>query len=722
MVTIPTFTSTTTFDLCKKLERSSLCLLDVTPFAIPTNDAQVTQLAFIRSEKKIISNHGAIMELYITGITLEVPESALEDDTVVLLGTLDPSAIPKVPTDVGEEVLSDIIIVGPAEARFNVPAILSIPHSLTEIPKHSSICIQQFGFGTNKWERLPLSSDLHKLDTNRGYITRPGLYALCLCLDAELHFIPRTSTLIRPFNEENGVAITFAENTFGNDETNVEFKLNTLTERMYEGFKSAGIKPSVILHINAANNDQPKKPVSIAMPIPKDVNQDENIRIFQCEHGDDFTDVTGKISFKIKEHCVILRVDHFTKYWIFGTSIEVPDFAPLLNFFYPIYDVCFSVYVKDESIRVGCCEWNARKVMHNEMTSFTYTKVDFIKGKLRNRDTSTIAMHGRYKISGNANGVQLIFNANEIEYTNSLYLEASESSKETPSSLKNEVIISIDMEGARDPVLLKFLKEDDSANQYPHQPLVTKNKRNLSSDKEDRDSIATTKDLLLLDLCEDYSFMLELESKLEDTSTNNIKDLLLILELSYEDRCKILESATSSLAFFENLSKSKPHLSLRELKASIEKVTSKAQPNMTIFMKIEKDIANGLVCFTLDTTLEGLSNSPKDWLYVLETIAGNLNPKEGTLLKSWRDIAGDHGYKSSEILGFQRRNKEESPIRKLFSLLSARTPSFTVCSLVEKLKQMRREDVAIMVEQWQDDTVKYRNNLREAKKLASEEE
>jgi len=143
---------------------------------------------------------------------------------------------------------------------------------------------------------------------------------------------------------------------------------------------------------------------------------------------------------------------------------------------------------------------------------------------------------------------------------------------------------------------------------------------------------------------------------------------------------------------------------------------------MTIFMKIEKDIANGLVCFTLDTTLEGLSNSPKDWLYVLETIAGNLNPKEGTLLKSWRDIAGDHGYKSSEILGFQRRNKEESPIRKLFSLLSARTPSFTVCSLVEKLKQMRREDVAIMVEQWQDDTVKYRNNLREAKKLASEEE
>ena len=98
------------------------------------------------------------MELYITGITLEVPEYALEDDAVVQLATLDPSAIPKVPTDVGEVVLSDIIKVGPEEARFNVPAILSIPHSLTEIPKHCSICIQHFDFDTNKWERLPLSS------------------------------------------------------------------------------------------------------------------------------------------------------------------------------------------------------------------------------------------------------------------------------------------------------------------------------------------------------------------------------------------------------------------------------------------------------------------------------------------------------------------------------------------------------------------------------------
>ena len=97
------------------------------------------------------------------------------------------------------------------------------------------------------------------------------------------------------------------------------------------------------------------------------------------------------------------------RYWILGTSIEVPVIAPLVNLFYPIYDVCFSVYVKAESIiRVGCCEWHREEEMNNKMRiSYNYTTDDFIKGKLRNGDTSTIAMHGGYKILGNESGVQL---------------------------------------------------------------------------------------------------------------------------------------------------------------------------------------------------------------------------------------------------------------------------------------------------------------------------
>ena len=98
------------------------------------------------------------MELYITGITLQVPEGALEDDTVVQIAILDSSTAPKIPTDLGEVVLSDIIKVGPDDITFRVPVILSIPHSVTEIPKHSSICVNHFDSDTEKWVRLPCSS------------------------------------------------------------------------------------------------------------------------------------------------------------------------------------------------------------------------------------------------------------------------------------------------------------------------------------------------------------------------------------------------------------------------------------------------------------------------------------------------------------------------------------------------------------------------------------
>ena len=83
---------------------------------------------------------------------------------------------------------------------------------------------------------------------------------------------------------------------------------------MCEDFKSAGIKSSVILHINVASNDQPKMPVSIAMPIPYGLSQGEDIKIFKAGHGFDFTDVTETTSFKVSELHVLLKVEQFSKY------------------------------------------------------------------------------------------------------------------------------------------------------------------------------------------------------------------------------------------------------------------------------------------------------------------------------------------------------------------------------------------------------------------------
>ena len=76
--------------------------------------------------------------------------------------------------------------------------------------------------------------------------------------------------------------------------------------------------------------------------------------------------------------------------------------------------------------------------------------------------------------------------------------------------------------------------------------------------------------ILLFELMNDYNFVQELENNLVRTSLNSINDLQLAFEFSYEDRCKVLRCATPCQAFFENLSKNKPKLSLQDIKDEVE--------------------------------------------------------------------------------------------------------------------------------------------------------
>ena len=213
-------------------------------------------------------------------------------------------------------------------------------------------------------------------------------------------------------------------------------------------------------------------------------------------------------------------------------------------------------------------------------------------------------------------------------------------------------------------------------------------------------SFPATEQPLLSKVQENYNLVQRLESKLEDASINSFKDLLRAFDLPFEDRSKILKCATQSIAFFENLSKSRPQLKLLELKAFVEDTCLDLKPNMTIFVKVEEDIASGTVQFTLNTTLGEISNNPKDWLYILEEVACKLVPEESNRLKSWENIACLCGYKASEISAFQRKNTEDTPLRKPLSLLCAKDTSPTVSLFTDKLRQIGRDDVAKMVEEW----------------------
>ena len=103
---------------------------------------------------------------------------------------------------------------------------------------------------------------------------------------------------------------------------------------MCEELASAGLTPSVILHVNVHNGVQPNKPVSITLPFPADSSQGgkmtlrgdsademkdvteivaEEIMILQGEDGDDFKDVTEDVLFHISGQHVVFKVEHFTR-------------------------------------------------------------------------------------------------------------------------------------------------------------------------------------------------------------------------------------------------------------------------------------------------------------------------------------------------------------------------------------------------------------------------
>ena len=129
----------------------------------------------IRSEVKLVPKSGAIMELYVTGIKLEIPHGAFNADTIVELSIVESSTTPDFQVDIGETVIGHIIRVGPADIKFNTPARLSIPHSIVDVPEQSSICISHFDEKSKQW--VQISTVASKSST----FVSPGVLQFIIC-------------------------------------------------------------------------------------------------------------------------------------------------------------------------------------------------------------------------------------------------------------------------------------------------------------------------------------------------------------------------------------------------------------------------------------------------------------------------------------------------------------------------------------------------------------
>ena len=193
--------------------------------------------------------------------------------------------------------------------------------------------------------------------------------------------------------------------------------------------------------------------------------------------------------------------------------------------------------------------------------------------------------------------------------------------------------------------------------------------------------------------------MKDLNNKLSCWSFGGIKDLSLRCDLSYKDRCHVMNSKVPCRSFVEDLFRTKTNLSLCDLKNDIERLCK--IPNKKIFKRIEEDIKNNLVTFSLDSKLYELAENPKIMLYIEDKIVDNLIPEEGTQLPTWKDVGSCHGYETSDLNSFcDNFQSTDSRTQRLLSLLCARKELLPISILIEKLKHMHRNDIVIVVEEW----------------------
>ena len=107
-------------------------------------------------------------------LSLEVQRNSINMEVQLEIITIDISKAPPIPCDFGEVILSDVIQVNPMGILFKRPAILSIYHSIVELPELSSIGVKCYDFEIKEWIALPLHDGMIRIRTKSFY-----LYIFC---------------------------------------------------------------------------------------------------------------------------------------------------------------------------------------------------------------------------------------------------------------------------------------------------------------------------------------------------------------------------------------------------------------------------------------------------------------------------------------------------------------------------------------------------------------
>ena len=108
----------------------------------------------------VIDSKGGFFRCDALKLSLEVPENSIDHKVQLKISSTNTSNVPPISCDFGEMILSDAILLEPMGIEFRKPAVLSIDHSVVELPKLTSIVIKCYDHENKEWITLPTGTGL----------------------------------------------------------------------------------------------------------------------------------------------------------------------------------------------------------------------------------------------------------------------------------------------------------------------------------------------------------------------------------------------------------------------------------------------------------------------------------------------------------------------------------------------------------------------------------
>ena len=87
--------------------------------------------------------------------------------------------------------------------------------------------------------------------------------------------------------------------------------MNIYAESTIAEFNLMGLRPSIFLHIETSNGEQPQKEVTISLPLQGKIINSNFLYIVEGD-GREFKNATRRYNYKMEMFKVMLKIEHFT--------------------------------------------------------------------------------------------------------------------------------------------------------------------------------------------------------------------------------------------------------------------------------------------------------------------------------------------------------------------------------------------------------------------------